>query len=589
MTDFVVVSQTAASVVVQSSQSLVAVQTPVSTTVSLVTAGPMGPQGPQGIQGAPGNDGADGPANTLTIGTVSTLTPGSSATATVTGTAPNQTLNLGIPQGATGGAFSSTDDNSTAAAYYPLVATAAAGNTVKTSSTKLKYTPSSGRLEASEFVVGNYGLVYNSALNSNFYSAPNSNNAINMFPLPMYVWHDMLAFNRAFGTPAFETFTTVWAADTLNTSIFAGKEGAGANIIDGVTKTAARWTWSTGVAWSSVSWFLIGFTYNPGSTKDVLIESSADNVNWTVRHTSTGNPVNSLPCAIAMNQPSGDLYLRLTITMTSAVPLGISTMKCLTARWGDQGLGSEYSVPYDWDAARNIAVGAGAFASASAVLRVGSSTTTQAGGMSFGTDTFLYRSAVNTLTMSGTLIATTFSGASTTQAVDTNTTALATTAFVLGQAASATPAALGTAAVGTSTRYARADHVHAAPTYTTQTYGDATTNVATTAFVDRLRDVPSVVKSATYTLDATDRGSSVDTTAGVTIPSDTTKPAIAVGATFTITNTSAASITITQDTGCTLRQAGTANTGNRTLAAYGMMTVRKQAANTWFASGAGLT
>ena len=51
-----------------------------------------------------------------------------------------------------------------------------------------------------------------------------------------------------------------------------------------------------------------------------------------------------------------------------------------------------------------------------------------------------------------------------TQAVDNNSTKIATTAFVLGQAASATPAMDGTAAVGTSTRYARADHVHGSDT-----------------------------------------------------------------------------------------------------------------------------
>ena len=50
-------------------------------------------QGPQGIQGLPG------PANSLTIGTVST---GSPANATITGTAPNQILSLVIPQGIQG-------------------------------------------------------------------------------------------------------------------------------------------------------------------------------------------------------------------------------------------------------------------------------------------------------------------------------------------------------------------------------------------------------------------------------------------------------------------------------------------------------
>lgn len=49
----------------------------------------------------------------------------------------------------------------------------------------------------------------------------------------------------------------------------------------------------------------------------------------------------------------------------------------------------------------------------------------------------------------------------TTAAADTNTTQVASTAFVIGQASATAPAALGVAAVGTSLKYARADHVHA--------------------------------------------------------------------------------------------------------------------------------
>lgn len=62
----------------------------------------------------------------------------------------------------------------------------------------------------------------------------------------------------------------------------------------------------------------------------------------------------------------------------------------------------------------------------------------------------------------------TFTGTplSTTAAADTNTTQIATTAFVLGQAGSSTPIVDGTAAVGTSLRYSRQDHVH--PTDTTR-------------------------------------------------------------------------------------------------------------------------
>ena len=56
----------------------------------------------------------------------------------------------------------------------------------------------------------------------------------------------------------------------------------------------------------------------------------------------------------------------------------------------------------------------------------------------------------------------TFTGTplSTTAAADTNTTQIATTAYVIGQASSSNPIALGTVAAGTSLKYARADHVH---------------------------------------------------------------------------------------------------------------------------------
>jgi hypothetical protein len=57
-------------------------------------------------------------------------------------------------------------------------------------------------------------------------------------------------------------------------------------------------------------------------------------------------------------------------------------------------------------------------------------------------------------------------GTSTTPTTDNNTTNIATTAFVVGQAAATAPVMNGTATVGTSLRYARQDHVH--PTDTTR-------------------------------------------------------------------------------------------------------------------------
>ena len=68
-------------------------------TVALTgSVGPTGATGATGETGATGSTGPAGPANTLSIGTV---TEGAAA-ATITGTAPNQTLNLTVPKGNTG-------------------------------------------------------------------------------------------------------------------------------------------------------------------------------------------------------------------------------------------------------------------------------------------------------------------------------------------------------------------------------------------------------------------------------------------------------------------------------------------------------
>lgn len=58
--------------------------------------GPRGPQGEQGPQGKTGPQGPAGPANVLTIGSV---TSGKVASATITGEAPNQVLNLVLEKG----------------------------------------------------------------------------------------------------------------------------------------------------------------------------------------------------------------------------------------------------------------------------------------------------------------------------------------------------------------------------------------------------------------------------------------------------------------------------------------------------------
>ena len=110
----------------------------------------------------------------------------------------------------------------------------------------------------------------------------------------------------------------------------------------------------------------------------------------------------------------------------------------------------------------------------------------------------------------------TFTGvpAGPTAVANTNTTQLATTAFVVGQAATVAPLVDGTATIGTSLLYARQDHVHptdtsraplaspaltGVPTAPTAAAGTNTTQIATTAFVGTA--VANLVATAPAALD----------------------------------------------------------------------------------------
>ena len=64
--------------------------------------GPQGETGPQGPQGPAGNNGTDGAAATITVGEVTTLEAGASASVTNSGTTSAAVFDFAIPQGATG-------------------------------------------------------------------------------------------------------------------------------------------------------------------------------------------------------------------------------------------------------------------------------------------------------------------------------------------------------------------------------------------------------------------------------------------------------------------------------------------------------
>jgi hypothetical protein len=104
-----------------------------------------------------------------------------------------------------------------------------------------------------------------------------------------------------------------------------------------------------------------------------------------------------------------------------------------------------------------------------------------------------------------------------------------------------------------------------------------------------VRAAPIQSKTAAYVLVASDAGQTISiTTGGVTVNASV----LSAGDMVSIFNNSGSSQTITQGTSVTLRLSGTATTGNRTLAQYGVATllcVIGGATPTFACTGAGLT
>jgi len=102
------------------------------------------------------------------------------------------------------------------------------------------------------------------------------------------------------------------------------------------------------------------------------------------------------------------------------------------------------------------------------------------------------------------------------------------------------------------------------------------------------KGLPQNSQTASYTLALTDMGKHISiTTGGVVIPANGSV-AFPIGSAISIFNNSGSNQTISITTD-TLRLAGTATTGSRTLAQYGVATCLKVTATVWVISGAGLS
>jgi len=127
----------------------------------------------------------------------------------------------------------------------------------------------------------------------------------------------------------------------------------------------------------------------------------------------------------------------------------------------------------------------------------------------------------------------------------------------------------------------------ASPTFTGTLNAAAIT--ASGAITDSIGNVRTIVQNSqtsAYVLVATDNGKYISiTTGGVTVPASI----FSAGQNIVIFNNSGSSQTITQGTSVTMTLAGSATTGNRTLAQYGVATVLCTGSNTFVITGQGLT
>jgi hypothetical protein len=186
---------------------------------------------------------------------------------------------------------------------------------------------------------------------------------------------------------------------------------------------------------------------------------------------------------------------------------------------------------------------------------------------------------------------------------DQTDTAIATTAFVIGQASASTPAANGTAAIGTSKKYARADHVHATdttlapkadPTFT----GTVTVGASGIAFTDgsqTLQGVPSLTPiKANITANAT--------TSTLSSPLTYRDSLAAIAGAFSVTVDADTTNSITFPIGTTLNFYQSVGTGGASIVQgagvtllstpglvfrdrYSSVSITKIAANTWLVFG----
>ena len=175
----------------------------------------------------------------------------------------------------------------------------------------------------------------------------------------------------------------------------------------------------------------------------------------------------------------------------------------------------------------------------------------------------------------------------------TGSTSLTANTMLIGNGTSAllglAPGTSGNVAISNGTTWTSATVTSFAGTVTATS--GSTISDGTTAFAIGYLAIPQNAQSGNYTLVLIDGGKHIYSTnsgaQSITIPTNASV-AFPIGTALTIVNNGTTAITIVT-TSLTVYQAGTSNTGNRTVATKGVATCLKVATDTWFISGAGIT
>jgi hypothetical protein len=214
-------------------------------------------------------------------------------------------------------------------------------------------------------------------------------------------WHDLVRFNTVGGVPVEATLSgSTWTNRALTTVLFDGTEIGPPTLADGTTITGVRWTWSalSSMQHGSAEWVRLAMGYvNPLPAVVVEVEYSDDGVAWTMLANVTEAAASQKDIWIRVPSLVSKPQMRVTVRSTNGGAIRIGAVQLYSRRVGDQGYGSFLEYPYSWNYSKQIGINTAVPGNGPLTIGTNANSTTQSGGIWFGTDTTLFRSAANSL------------------------------------------------------------------------------------------------------------------------------------------------------------------------------------------------